>query len=52
MEVTWAGPVGSNELAAAARLDELDAAGATWAVCTWPESLEALAKSAEAARSA
>jgi hypothetical protein len=50
MEVTWAGPVGSNESAAAARLREVAAAGATWAVCAWPESLETLARAAEVAR--
>jgi alkanesulfonate monooxygenase SsuD/methylene tetrahydromethanopterin reductase-like flavin-dependent oxidoreductase (luciferase family) len=52
MEVTWAGPVGSNESAAAARLRDVAAAGATWAVCAWPESLETLARAAEMARSA
>jgi len=50
MEVTWAGPVGPSEAATVARLQEVAGAGATWAVCAWPESLESLARAAEVAR--
>ena len=46
-EVTWGGPVGATVPEAAARLGELAAAGATWAVCAWPESLEVVAEAAE-----
>jgi alkanesulfonate monooxygenase SsuD/methylene tetrahydromethanopterin reductase-like flavin-dependent oxidoreductase (luciferase family) len=50
-EVTWAGPVPGDERAVRARLDELADAGATWAVCAWPDSLEVVAAAAEAHRS-
>ena len=40
IEVTWGGPVGASAPEAAARLGELESAGATWAVCAWPDSLE------------
>ena len=49
-EVTWAGPVGGHGARGHARLAELAAAGATWAVCAWPDSLEAIAEAARAAR--
>ncbi len=50
MEVTWGGPLDGPVDALAGRLEELAGAGATWAVCAWPESLEAVAEAAEAAR--
>jgi hypothetical protein len=50
MEVTWAGPIGDSAPEATARLRQLAAAGATWAVCAWPDSLEMVAEAAEAAR--
>ena len=49
-EVTWGGPVSASVPEAAARLAELESAGATWAVCAWPDSLEPLARAAELAR--
>jgi hypothetical protein len=49
-EVTWGGPVGATESEATARLTGLATAGASWAVCAWPESLEIVAKAAEAMR--
>jgi len=52
MEVTWSGPIGETGLQVAARLAELAAAGATWAVCAWPGSLEMVAEAADAAESA
>jgi len=51
-EVTWGGPVSPSVPEAAARLGELEAAGATWAVCAWPDSLEHLARAVELARHA
>jgi alkanesulfonate monooxygenase SsuD/methylene tetrahydromethanopterin reductase-like flavin-dependent oxidoreductase (luciferase family) len=50
MEVTWGGPVAASEADAAALLGALAAAGASWAVCAWPESLESLARAAERVR--
>jgi len=52
LEVTWGGPVGETVLEATARLDEVARAGATWAVCAWPDSLEVVATAAEAVRAA
>jgi alkanesulfonate monooxygenase SsuD/methylene tetrahydromethanopterin reductase-like flavin-dependent oxidoreductase (luciferase family) len=52
IEVTWGGPVGKTLAEATAHLEELAAAGATWAVSAWPESLEVIAGAAEAVRSA
>jgi alkanesulfonate monooxygenase SsuD/methylene tetrahydromethanopterin reductase-like flavin-dependent oxidoreductase (luciferase family) len=49
-EVSWAGPIGATVPEASARLAGLAAAGATWAVCAWPDSLEATAEAARAAR--
>jgi len=49
-EVTWAGPVPGDAAAIRVRLDELAGVGATWAVCAWPESLEAVAAAADAHR--
>jgi alkanesulfonate monooxygenase SsuD/methylene tetrahydromethanopterin reductase-like flavin-dependent oxidoreductase (luciferase family) len=48
MEVTWAGPIAHTTSEVAAHLTELAEAGATWAVCAWPESLEVIAEAAEA----
>jgi len=43
-EVTWGGPVAGEVPQIAQALSELASAGATWAVCAWPESLEAVAE--------
>ncbi len=51
MEVTWGGPVGTSPAQAASQLIDLAEAGATWAVCAWPESLDAVAAAAETVRS-
>lgn len=45
-EVTWAGPVAGEVPEIAQWLEEVAAAGATWAVCAWPESMEAVAEAA------
>ena len=45
-EVTWAGPVASDVTGIARWLSEIQRAGATWAVCAWPESVEAVAEAA------
>jgi hypothetical protein len=37
---------------ATARLDEVARAGATWAVCAWPDSLEVVAAAAGTVRAA
>ncbi len=50
LEVTWGGPVGETVEAASRRLATLAEAGATWAVCAWPNSLEVVAEAAEAVR--
>jgi alkanesulfonate monooxygenase SsuD/methylene tetrahydromethanopterin reductase-like flavin-dependent oxidoreductase (luciferase family) len=50
LEVTWGGPVGETVGEATAALDEVSGAGATWAVCAWPDSLEVIAAAAEAVR--
>jgi alkanesulfonate monooxygenase SsuD/methylene tetrahydromethanopterin reductase-like flavin-dependent oxidoreductase (luciferase family) len=52
MEVTWGGPIGATVPEATARLGELAGAGATWAVCAWPDSLEMVANAVEAVRAA
>ena len=49
-EVTWGGPVATETAEIALGLGELATAGATWAVCAWPESLDALAEVAEMMR--
>jgi len=51
VEVTWGGAVGRTAAEATASLTELAEAGATWAVCAWPESLEAVAEAAAEVRS-
>jgi alkanesulfonate monooxygenase SsuD/methylene tetrahydromethanopterin reductase-like flavin-dependent oxidoreductase (luciferase family) len=50
VEVTWGGPAGSSVAELVARLGALAAAGATWAVCGWPDSLELVAEAAAAIR--
>ncbi len=49
-EVTWAGPVAEDAPRIAQWLQEVAGAGATWAVCAWPESLEAVAEAAAMVR--
>ena len=49
-EVTWAGPVAGDVPPIAQWLEEVAGAGATWAVCAWPESLEAVAEAAAVVR--
>jgi Luciferase-like monooxygenase len=51
-EVTWGGPVADNVADIALGLSEVAEAGATWAVCAWPRSLEAVAEVAEMLRRA
>ena len=51
MEVTWGGPVGTSPAQVASQLVEVAEAGATWAVCAWPQSLDAVAVAADAVRS-
>jgi alkanesulfonate monooxygenase SsuD/methylene tetrahydromethanopterin reductase-like flavin-dependent oxidoreductase (luciferase family) len=43
LEVTWAGSVPTEPEAASVHLEAVRRAGATWAVCAWPRSLEAVA---------
>jgi alkanesulfonate monooxygenase SsuD/methylene tetrahydromethanopterin reductase-like flavin-dependent oxidoreductase (luciferase family) len=50
-EVTWGGPVRGDAPGIAEHLGLLARSGATWAVCAWPESLEAVAQAASLARS-
>jgi alkanesulfonate monooxygenase SsuD/methylene tetrahydromethanopterin reductase-like flavin-dependent oxidoreductase (luciferase family) len=45
-EVTWAGPVAGEVPEIARWLEEVAGAGATWAVCAWPDSIEAVAEAA------
>jgi len=49
-DVTWAGPVAGDTPRIARWLREVETAGATWAVCAWPESLEAVAEAADFVR--
>jgi len=51
-EVTWGGPVAGDVPEIAEQLAEVAGAGATWAVCGWPESLEAVAEVAAMMRGA
>jgi alkanesulfonate monooxygenase SsuD/methylene tetrahydromethanopterin reductase-like flavin-dependent oxidoreductase (luciferase family) len=51
-EVTWAGPVGVDVSEIASWLEEIAGAGATWAVCAWPRSIEAVAEAAASVRRA
>ena len=48
-EVTWGGPVAGTAPDIAAHLAALAGAGATWAVCAWPRSLEDVAEAAASA---
>jgi alkanesulfonate monooxygenase SsuD/methylene tetrahydromethanopterin reductase-like flavin-dependent oxidoreductase (luciferase family) len=50
VEVTWGGPAGDTVEEATAMLGAVAAAGATWAVCAWPESLEVVAEAASTVR--
>lgn len=50
VEVTWGGPVGDTLAGATATLAAVAAAGATWAVCAWPDSLEVVAEAAAEVR--
>jgi alkanesulfonate monooxygenase SsuD/methylene tetrahydromethanopterin reductase-like flavin-dependent oxidoreductase (luciferase family) len=45
-EVTWGGSVQGDHQAAERRLGEIAGAGATWAVCAWTGSLDAIAAAA------
>jgi alkanesulfonate monooxygenase SsuD/methylene tetrahydromethanopterin reductase-like flavin-dependent oxidoreductase (luciferase family) len=47
-EVTWGGPVGGGVAEVTRQLAALAGAGATWAVCGWPDSLEVVAEAAAA----
>ncbi len=49
-EVTWAGPVEGGVTEISAALGEVLAAGATWAVCAWPRSLDDVAAAARRLR--
>jgi alkanesulfonate monooxygenase SsuD/methylene tetrahydromethanopterin reductase-like flavin-dependent oxidoreductase (luciferase family) len=51
-EVTWGGPVAATAPEIALGLSELAEAGATWAVCAWPESVEVVAEVARMFRDA
>ncbi len=51
-EVTWGGPLRGDAAVMAEQLRRLARSGATWAVCAWPESLEAVAVAADLARAA
>lgn len=44
VELTWGGPLPGGPMAIATRLEELAAAGASWVVCAWPESLDGVAE--------
>ena len=46
LEVTWGGSLGESVKTVVERLSALEAAGATWAVGAWPESLEMVAEAA------
>ena len=50
VEVTWGGPVGTTVGEASAVLGAVAGAGATWAVCAWPDSLEVVAEAATTVR--
>ncbi len=45
-EVTWAGSVAGGVPEITQWLEEVAGAGATWAVCAWPSSIEAVAEAA------
>ena len=46
VEVTWGGPVGGTLVEATAMLRSVADAGASWAVCAWPDSIEVIAEAA------
>ena len=46
VEVTWGGPVGDTVEEASTMLAAVAGAGASWAVCAWPDSLEVVAEAA------
>ncbi|MHB1924097.1 MAG: LLM class flavin-dependent oxidoreductase [Acidimicrobiales bacterium] len=50
VEQTWAGPVRGSVAEMAERLARIRDAGATWAVCAWPGSLEDVAEAAALVR--
>ncbi len=50
LEVTWGGKVGDTVEEAGSQLAAVAGAGATWAVCAWPDSLEVVAEAAAAVR--
>lgn len=43
-EVTWGGPLEGGVPEIARWLGELESAGATWAVCAWPRSIEVISQ--------
>ncbi len=50
VEVTWGGPAGDTPEEVATRLDAVASAGASWAVCAWPDSIELVAEAAARVR--
>ncbi len=50
LEVTWGGPIDTTGGGAGGGLQRLADAGAAWAVCAWPSSLEMVAEAAAAVR--
>ena len=50
VEATWAGPLPGEVRALSESLRELAEAGAKWAVCAWPSSLEVVAEAAAGVR--
>lgn len=50
VEVTWGGPAGDSVDEVTAIFGRLAGAGATWAVCAWPDSLEVVAEAARSVR--
>ena len=46
VEVTWGGPVEGTLVEATAMLRSVADAGASWAVCAWPDSIERIAEAA------
>jgi alkanesulfonate monooxygenase SsuD/methylene tetrahydromethanopterin reductase-like flavin-dependent oxidoreductase (luciferase family) len=50
LDVTWGGPVGTTVEEVTAQLVAVAGAGASWAVCGWPDSLETVAEAAGAVR--
>lgn len=50
VEATWGGPVGDTVEEATATLGSVARAGASWAVCAWPDSLEVVAEAAATLR--